>query len=234
MASNNPNQLVVQELNVATNEYNAKEANVGAQTVTYYNMFEQSGPIYFDELRKFFKERLDSAKKDITNIHKTLLLTGSLNTLFNSILIKRFNLLKTTKDSTKINDTKYIYGLTIRMPKDGSGLNSCRTTGDDDFAIPNEYWSKLVDEYKTENKDTITRDAITMIDAVFCERGLCKDGRWKSTFYPKGMSCPGSSGSETIYPWLQTGSKGGRKTKRRNPRKSKRRPKRRRTRRLKK
>ena len=230
METSNPNALVVQELNVATNEYNAKEANVGAQTVTNSNMFEQSGPIYFDELRKFFKERSDSAEKDIANTRKTLLLRGSLNTLFNSILIKRFNLLKTTKDSTRIKDTKYIYGLTIRMPKDGSGLNSCRTTGDDDFAIPNEYWSKLVDEYKTENKDTMTRDAITMIDAVTCERRLCKEERWKSSFY----LCPGSSGRETIYPWLQTGSKGGRKTKRRNPRKSKRRPKRRRTRRHKK
>jgi hypothetical protein len=234
MASNVPNKLVKNTLVQATKEYNVKKLNVEAKTVTHYNMFEQSGPIYFDELRKFFKERSDSAKTDKTNINKTLLLTASLNTLFNSILIPRFKLIKTNTDSEKISDTEYIYGLTIRMPKYGSGLNSCRTTGDDDFAIPNEYWSKLVDEYKTENKDIMSPDAMPMINAVFCERGLCKDGRWKSTFYPKSMSCPGSSGSETIYPWLQSGFKGGRKTKRRNPRRTKRRPKRRRTRRTKK
>ena len=231
MATNNPNALVENTLNDATREYNAKEANVGAQTVTYENMFEQSGPIYFDELRKFFNDGLTRAEG---NRDKTLLLRGSLNTLFNSILIKRFNLLKTTKNSTRIKDTKYIYGLTKRMPKDGSGLNSCKTTVDDDFAIPNEYWSKLVDEYKTQNKDIMNPDAILMINAVFCERGLCKDGRWKSTFYPKGMSCPGSSGSETIYPWLQTVSEGGRKTKRRKTKGTKRRPRRRRTRRARK
>jgi len=222
MATNNPDALVNSVLYNENKRYDATKSNVGAQTVTYYNMFEQSGPIYFDELRKFFKDGFNRAKENKENIHKTLLLTASLNTLFNSILIPRYNLLKKNTNLDIIRDFEYIYGLTIRMPKDESGLNSCRTTGDD-FAIPNEYWSKLVDEYKTQNKDIMTPDAMLMINAVFCERGLCKDGRWKSTFYPKGMSCPGSSGSETIYPWLKIGSTGGRKTKLRKSRKTKRR-----------
>lgn len=64
MASNVPNKLVKNTLVQATKEYNVKKLNVEAKTVTHYNMFEQSGPIYFDELRKFFKERSDSAKTD--------------------------------------------------------------------------------------------------------------------------------------------------------------------------
>ena len=52
-----------------------------------------------------------------------------MNTLFNSILIKRFNLLKTTKNSTRIKDTKYIYGLTQKDHPWINRIKECALTG---------------------------------------------------------------------------------------------------------
>lgn len=189
----------------------AKESNVKAEVIAYDDIYKQIGETYFRELRKYVNDNLITNQDDKGKFTKKALLTG----LFNTILTSRLIFLQDPENAGKINDDNYIYGITIRMPiYESGGIDSCRpSSANDDFAIPNEYWSKLVEQYKMEMKGLyISPDTINMINIVACERGLCKDERWKSGLN-KLIYCPGSSGSQMIYPWLQTGTKGGRTRK---------------------
>ena len=193
----------------------AEESSVNDAVKASEEMYKQYGEIYFRELIEFINKNLKNFDGTFKiNRDGTFKNIGVLQLLFNSILTPRLGFIQDTNNKDYISDDKYNYGITIRMPiNPQGGINSCTTTGaNDDFAIPNEDWSILVEQFKKGVKDDKISlmnesELMSMIDVVTCERRLCKDDRWKSGLN-KLIYCPGSSKSQTIYPWLQTGTKG--------------------------
>jgi hypothetical protein len=203
-------QLIVEE----TTKSNAKESNVKAEVIVSNEMYKQYGETYFRELRNFINKYLKNSDGTFKINRDGTFKNAILQLLFNLILTPRLDFIQDSKNINYISDGTYNYGITIRIPiNPQGGVDSCTTTGaNNDFAIPNEDWSILVEQYKKGVKDgkitSINESKLmSMIDVVTCERRLCKDDRWKSGLN-KLIYCPGSSGSQTIYPWLQTGTKG--------------------------
>lgn len=214
------------------NLLNVVESRVNDLTNVVDTIYETDGRNYFSELtNRYTVFKNNVLEGDIIN-------DGALNILFSKILVPRMNFISLEANKGKWNTTDYLYGLTVRMKKTGTTIDSCNLATD--LAIPNNGWDKLVKRYTeltkgnkvplwiSDNKSKIDQ----MIAQVNCERGICKDNRWKS-----GMSkmyfCNGQE-SNPFYQELTATSVGGRKSRKsRKPRKTRRtrRVKRRRTRR---
>lgn len=192
------------------------------------------GETYFNEIKALYERAKNGSKEKDGDI----VTVGGIGLLFNGLLA-RMAVINNNKDQLSWNDSNYIYGLTIRMPKDKSGnISSCSSR---DFAIPDGEWQKVEELYKRlkiDRKGTgswVDNSKIDkMLKMVNCERGICKDNRWKPGFTNSAYKFTFCNGQESnpFYQALTATSVGGRKSrKQRKPRKSRRTRHKRRTRR---
>jgi len=195
-------------------------------------IYETDGSNYFSELTK----RYNGFKNNV--LGGGIINDAALSTIFSKILTPRMDFISSEANKDKWNTTDYLYGLTVRMKKNGTTIDSCNTNTD--LAIPDNEWGNLVKRYTQLTKGEVVPMWISdnkskidqMIAQVNCERGICKDNRWKSVM-SKMYFCNGQE-SNPFYQALTT-SVGGRKSRKAKRRKTRRtRKAKRRTRRTKK
>jgi hypothetical protein len=199
-------------------------------------------PRYFKELKdqyNKFKSKFNLQKAADAIKGSDLFNDTDVSSILWNILTQRMIFIK-NNPKIVLDDNEFITGLTIRMKKEPI-VNSCITEGDEDFAISNNDWAKIKSQFERLKQEgtrsfivdtTQLQSVEEMIKQVDCERGICKDNRWKS-----GMSkmyyCKGQD-SNPFYQALMATSVGGKKIRKTRKSRKTKRTKRRRTRRAKK